>query len=423
MKRWIVVISVVAGIVGALVALPVPQVAAQGNAAEWTCVQVGPGPVQNVRSGPGLAYAVLTTQQPGQRFVADLSRGVHADGYTWVPVRLKAGMPGWTVMYGLEPCPAAPPTAAAPTMQLSGIRSVTMPPSLVTEIVAETQRGGIVPGRDAVDLRHEVQGINVEGHLIYEQFMHFLDMLDAATPVGTGPYTYHYAAPTLAQPSPREQTFVFGAKNSAYCVVGARAATLDINFEWGQYVTFAAGLMGHSVKASALAALDEDDALTYATGSHVHVYVDDFDGTIGTNEYCARRGNIAINTQRQYERCMGSIYPTGTYDAPYWDISGVLTIEQDEISAGWVDALIAAGTKKLLRIEITNGETGIDERSLTMDIPALIRVDNLFTDVDGLVMVDLAFQAIEEGDWTDAGAGEVDGYFSASLVNNTEEAL
>ncbi len=116
MKRWIVVISVVAGIVGALVALPVSQVAAQGNAAEWTCVQVGPGPAQNVRSGPGLAYAVLTTQQPGQRFVADLSRGVHADGYTWVPVRLKAGMPGWTVMFGLEPCPAAPPTAAAPTM-------------------------------------------------------------------------------------------------------------------------------------------------------------------------------------------------------------------------------------------------------------------------------------------------------------------
>lgn len=116
MKRWIIIIGVVAGIMGALGALPVPHAVAQGDTAEWTCMQVGPGPAQNIRSGPGLAYAVITTQQPGQQFVADLSRGVNADGYTWVPVRLAFGMQGWTVTYGLESCPATPTMApdAAP---------------------------------------------------------------------------------------------------------------------------------------------------------------------------------------------------------------------------------------------------------------------------------------------------------------------
>jgi hypothetical protein len=274
-------------------------------------------------------------------------------------------------------------------------------------------RSTLAPGRDVTLLKHVVSG-SLASKLIYEQVAHYLDMLDTATVTGSGPYTYSYEAPTTAAATPRSQTLVGGASDLVVGVVGAQAGGITLSWQYGEYVKLSVDLLGHSTEADALEALSEAASLTYATADQLTVYVDPFGGTLGATAFggVSPSGALTINPQRHYKTGVGSLYPTDTYDDPGWEITGTLTLEETSVSAGWVDAILAGATKKLVRLLFTNGGATTAERSLTLDLAVEIKVGEIFTDADGLQTVDLTFSTIEE-------SSQINGYFKAQLVNNT----
>ena len=114
-------------------------------------------------------------------------------------------------------------TDVAPTVELSGIDpdAIQISPSIVTEIVRGA-RGGIVPGRDTITVRHEVQGCSIGGWVIYEQIPYWLNLLHFATEG----VTRSYAAPTSAQVTPDLATLVFGLGDLVYNITSVRAASM-----------------------------------------------------------------------------------------------------------------------------------------------------------------------------------------------------
>jgi hypothetical protein len=306
-------------------------------------------------------------------------------------------------------------TDVAPTVMLAGIDpdAISIAPSIVTERVISA-RGVIGPGRDTISPRHEVSGSSIGGHVIYEQIPYWLEMLhtDAAAS-GSGPYTYEYAAPYAAQVTPRLQTLVMGVGDAVYNVTSACAASMSFEWTWGQALTFSTDLMGHSVEADAHATLTEPTAanLTYALSSQCLLYIDAITGTVGATPAAqVLGGSININCNRKYRRRAGSLFPAGVYDAPHWDITGTLILEEDSTTAAIADAIIAGATSQLIRVRFTNGGLTTAERSLTFDIAGLCRVPSLSTDSDDLATIELQFESIE----TAAGF-----YFEIDAINNT----
>ena len=310
-------------------------------------------------------------------------------------------------------------TDVAPTIELSGIDSISISPSIVTEVI-RAHRGGLVPGRDTLTTRHEVQGTSIGGYVIYEQIPYFLNMLSAAAE-GT---TRAYAAPTTAQVTPDLQTLVFGYGNAVYNVTSAVAGQMAFTWNWGEPLKFNVDLMGHSVESDAFAALSETAAasLTYATACQCTVYIDALSGTLGATAMTeVMGGTITINPNRKYLRRVGSCFPSGTYDAPYWDTTATLILEADGTSIAFANAIVAGATTKLVRVKFTNGLALGDERSLTFDFAAVVRVPQLMTESEELMTVELQLEPIEEGDWTTPGAGDLDGYFEVTSVGGAAD--
>lgn len=306
-------------------------------------------------------------------------------------------------------------TDVAPSIELSGIDSISISPSIVTDVI-RAHRGGLVPGRDTLTARHEVQGTSIGGYVIYEQIPYFLNMLSAAAEG----VSRVYAAPTTAQVTPDLQTLVFGYGDAVYNVTSAVAGQMTFTWNWGEPLKFSVDLMGHSVEADAFGALSETAAasLTYASACQCTVSIDALSGTLGATAMTAvMGGTITINPNRKYLRRVGSCFPSGTYDAPYWDTTAKLVLEADATSIAFADAIVAGATTKLVRVKFTNGLAAGDERSLQFDFAAIARVPQLITESDELMVVELQLEPIEEGDWTSAGAGEIDGYFEVTSVS------
>jgi len=313
-------------------------------------------------------------------------------------------------------------TAGVPTKELSGITGTTIKKSIVSEIV-QALRGGIVPGRDQLVLRHEVDGCSIEGYVIYEQIPYFLQMLDEATVAGLGPYTYTYAGPTTAQPAPQPQTLVVGQTNMIYGINGACAKSITFTWNTGEAVKFSLDLMGHSVTADTLAALNEvaGTALTYALPSHLTVSVDALSGTMGATDITSSMsGSITIDLQRKYYRRAGSLYPTGTYD-DFWNVTGELVFENTAATAAFVTSVVAGATAKQLQIDFDNGGATTAQRALLFKIASEVDISSSLVgdDDDGASVIKMSFKPIEQGDFTTPAGGDLDGYFGLVSTSST----
>lgn len=308
-------------------------------------------------------------------------------------------------------------TNVAATVELSGIDSISISPSIYNEIV-RAHRGGLVPGRDTVTPRHEVTGCSIGGYVIYEQIPYWLNGLHFATEGATR----SYAAPTTAQVTPDLATLIFGHEGAVYGLTSWLAGGMTFTWNWGEALKFSVDLMGHSIEDDAFDALDEVAAanLTYATACQCTVYIDPISGgTMGATAMTnVMGGTININPNRKYLKRVGSCYPAGVYDSPYWDITGSIIMEADATSIAFADAIVGAATTKQIRVSFTNGGIGAAERRLTFDIAALVSVPALMTDADGLMTVELNFEPIEQGDWTTVAGGDLDGYFKIVSVCN-----
>ena len=305
-------------------------------------------------------------------------------------------------------------TNAAPTVELSGITDITMKKSIVTEIV-QAQRGGIVPGRDTLNLRHEVDGCSVAGHVIYEQIPYFLQGLaeDAVPEVGP-PKVWVYTAPTTAQPVPQPQTLVSGPENLEYGITGMCIRSITFTWNWGEGLMFSADLMGRDVVVDTFADLAEtaEALLTYALASQLTVGVDALAGTIGDTPISeVQSGSITIDCQRKYIRQAGSLYPYGIFD-DFWNVTGEVVFENTATTGGYVDAVVAGATTKLLEFAFTNAGAGVLNRSLVFQMASEVSFEELWSDSDGMSVVRMSFKPIEEGDWTTAPGGDLDGYFN-----------
>ena len=313
-------------------------------------------------------------------------------------------------------------TAGVPTQELSGITDISFKKSIVTNIIGDAQRGGIVPGRDTIAPRHEVDGCSIAGHVIYEQIPWLLQGLDEIAVAGVGPYTYTFAGPTTAQPVPRPQTLVSGPTNDVQGLTGMCIKSITISWNWGEGVTFSADLMGHNVESDTFAALDETAAasLTYALASHLTVYVDAIDGTMGdTTIEETQSGSITIDCQRKYIKRTGDLYPTGIYD-DFWNVTGEIVIENTAESGGFVDAVVAGATTKQIELDFDNGGAGAAERSLLLQFASEITFEELWSDSDGMSVVKMTFKPIEHGDWTTVAGGDLDGYFAMVSTSSTQ---
>lgn len=299
-------------------------------------------------------------------------------------------------------------TNVAPTIELSGIDSVTISPSIQTEIV-RSYRGGIMPGRDFIEPRHEVDGCSIGGFAIYEQIPYWINLLQFAAE-GT---TRTWVAPTTAQLDPDLTTLVVGHAGATYGITSPVAKNLSFSWNWGEPLKWSMDLMGYNVVDDAFAALAETAtaSLTYITACQATTYIDIVTKLGDTEATNVMSGNININPNRKYLRRSGSCYPAGVYDSPYWDVTGNLILEADDTSIALADAVAAGGTRRMIRVAFASG--GL---SLTFDIAALLRVPSLLQDEDGLEVIDLQWELIEEGDFTSVPTGEMDGTFEITSV-------
>jgi hypothetical protein len=228
-----------------------------------------------------------------------------------------------------------------------------------------------------------------------------MNMMDAATEAGVGPFTQTYAAPEAAAITPDYMTVTYGSDSGIYAVTSAFGKSLSLEWAYGQAVTGSIDLGGYAVVTDTLAALSEAAVadLTYANGCQASVYIDAWGGTMGSTAFTkCLSGNVTIDAQRQVLGYAGSCYPSGTYDPNGWNITGSLKLESDATSAAWVDALLSASQKKLLRIEFTNGGAGAAERTITIDLQVQITVADTMADDNGLQTFDLDFMSVQEDD-------------------------
>ena len=306
-------------------------------------------------------------------------------------------------------------TSVAPTVFFPGVRSVSMPPSIVNEIVTDVGRGTQGPGRNTVKLRHESRGVSLTGQMVYEFLPHILDGADEATPAGIGPYTYLYTGPTTGVAVPHWQTLTAGAGDGVWQLNSAVMESITLTWAWGEMVEMTANFLGYAVQDDALAVIVEPDmaAATAATGCHVTVSVDAFGGAYGTTPMTkCLSGSVTLSLNRDYLPYVGSCFPAGTYDKNAWIVTGDLSLQQDATSAAFVDAIVLASTRKKINILMTNGGAAAALRSLDMDIFAEVMVNELHTDADDLVTSDISFTSVQDEDDTDF-------YFAATVTNNT----
>lgn len=121
MRRQIRILGAILGLAILALAVTPAQAAAIPLAAEsriaqagGQCAEVNGQTGLNVRGGPGTAYAVVITLQPGTQVTADFNQPLTADGYTWIAILFDSGV-GWAISARLTPCAAAPSPTAVPT--------------------------------------------------------------------------------------------------------------------------------------------------------------------------------------------------------------------------------------------------------------------------------------------------------------------
>ena len=310
-------------------------------------------------------------------------------------------------------------TAVAPTVEFPGVRTISMPPSLVTEISDDIARSALGPGRYIVEPRHESRGVSLDGQMIYEFEMYLLDGADEATPAGGGPYTYTYTFPTTTAATPRIQTMVTGADDGVWGLTSAVLETYSLSWTWGEIIERSATFLGYAVENDTLAVLTEptDASVTEALGGcHVNVYIDATGGSYGgTAMGKAMSGTFKLDLLRDYLTYTGTCYPSGVFDSDGWRASGTLSLQQDATSAAFADAIVGATTRRKLRIDITNGGAAAAERSMEIDLFVELKIEELHTDNNGLVTTDLSYRSIQD-------ENDSDFYGEIVLTNNTATA-
>lgn len=283
-------------------------------------------------------------------------------------------------------------TGVTPTAKLMSIETCKIRP--ITQMMIHSSLGSLGPSGAASVLKIDGEA-SIGGEAVYEDLPYWLDSLfGEATPTGSDPYVYGYAAPLTTEPTPRIMTLVQGdnAGNYVYGLEGALVNKLVISGKSGEAIKWSADLIGENGVPDSLAALS-DRTVNGIMAAHMDLYIDAWGGTIGSTQITTTffSFELTLNAARATYHGIGSVQPKGYREAKY---TGTLklSLEMDSTSQGYLDAIIAgsAAWQRQVRLSAANGANlGLD-----LDFAGTaIKAPELFTDQDGVVTVDLELES------------------------------
>lgn len=289
----------------------------------------------------------------------------------------------------------AVPTATA---KLQGVTSFKPSPELQARIINEL-RGSLAPGFTTVLDGYKASGTFETEAETYEDINYWLDsMFSSATPGGVGPYTRAYAAPLTAEAAPKFMTLQYGQAGGVVQLNDASVGTLTLSGESNGTLQVGGSLLASKAVVGAHAALSDRTGNTAIMGDHAGLYIDAWDGTIGTTAITASSfaWEMSINTNREYRAYLGSLYPTAWADQR-WTGQLKLSLEYNTTTDDYITALLAdpnALLEKQIRIKYTTG-TGATERTLQIDFAGKsLQAPEMFTDRNGIVAYDLILDGV-----------------------------
>src|SRR5574340_1018662 len=113
-------------------------------------------------------------------------------------------------------------------------------------------------------------------------------------------YTRAYAAPLTSAATPKFMTLQWGQTDAVWQMDDASVATLKFSGASNGTIQTGGSLLGTKAGVGAIAALSDRTGPTVIMGNHASLYIDAWDGTIGTTAIAtsAFAWEISINANR-----------------------------------------------------------------------------------------------------------------------------
>lgn len=287
-------------------------------------------------------------------------------------------------------------TAVAPTVILAGIQDVDISPLVDVQRV-DQMCGTRAPAYQS--LVHMVGGEgSVSGLASYNDapywFQGLFGVASATSDLGGG-YTRSYEAPFESSDTADavSYTLVYGDGTNYYGLNGATINSLTLSGESGAPVEFSIDFIGKSVTTDTRAALS-CRTVSYIMGDHIDVWIgagSDALASTWTSDV-AWSFELTLEANREVKRYLGDLTPAGYREAKM-DGTLSLTMEMNTVTEPYVDAIVSAtkeGVEKNVRIYAKDSSSN----SLLLDFAGVLSGEpSIFTDVDGIVSVDLELMA------------------------------
>ena len=292
-------------------------------------------------------------------------------------------------------------TAVATTVMLRGMEEFTITPDIDIRTFEDMSLG--LAGGSAVGVYTVGGGGQGSGWATYEHLPYFLDALFGEATPTTPNYTYKYAAPISAPPTPRIMTLQLSHSTvGGYAIVGGIVNELTLTQEMTEPLTFDVTILGNKIEA------DARDVLTVPTvnpitGLHLaHIWIDSWATAPGTTEWtplCAvRRASLNINANRTPRYCFGQV-GAGAYTSDTWEGTLELTLDFDADSKALIDAIIGGtATQRNVKLQwddlSTTRQLDIGFAGVVTDMP------DIFEDNDGITTVTFTLSRLYNPNWT-----------------------
>ena len=243
-------------------------------------------------------------------------------------------------------------TTVAATARLMGLRDASFEPVNEGEVLP--QLGSFAPSPHALQLAMSAMG-SITTYGTYEDTPYILDgIFGEATPSGSNPYVYAYAAPLGTAATPKKYSIEYGASGAAYVVSGGLFNTLQISGEAKGYWEVTNGVIGETLATVSLASLN-DRTVEPIRMADTACHIDAVGGTIGTTSIGTLISfALDVQTNRHLKFYANSLTPTA-HGEDTWSGSLQTVLEFDSTSKAYLDALFTAKVQKQIQIKATSG--------------------------------------------------------------------
>lgn len=289
-------------------------------------------------------------------------------------------------------------TAVAATVVLAGVEDASITPELQNVRISDI--GTLAPSMRDVQASEAASG-KISAIATYEHLLYFLHgLFGPVSPTGTAsPYSWAYAAPLTAAPTPQCYSLEYGAGSTAYVMAGAIMDKVKIKIEAGKLWEVSADLLGKSVRTVTLATLN-NSTVEAIRAADTALTIDTWAGTVGTTTVAGTlvSADVEIDPKRHLKSYVtGQLQPYG-YGDDRWDGSIKMVLEYNAVAKAYVDALLApALVQRQIQLKATSGT-----KTATIQFAGtLTKGVELFKDRAGNMTVEL--------DWT--------GTYNSTLAN------